>query len=165
MGNNPLSDGAYMPLPSIEFDNEVVRDQYFKRLAVDYIVQHPAEYARLSLRRLMITYDRETIGVAWNAPALEKMLGSSGLPYLKALSSLYWIVCFAGALCWVLWAVFSRRISILNPLLVVSAFFFVVPVLTVGQDRYHLPLIPFVAIFAALGLQAVQQYWLTRKTR
>ena len=165
MGNNRLSDGGYMPLPPTKFDNnEVLRDKYFKQLAVDYILAHPAEYAKLSLRRLMMTYERETIGVVWNGSALEKLLSNSGLFYLKALSSLYWLICFVGALGWVLWAVFSRRVSALNPLLIVSAFFFVVPVLTVGQDRYHLPLIPFVAIFAALGLQAIQQYCLPRKS-
>jgi 4-amino-4-deoxy-L-arabinose transferase-like glycosyltransferase len=164
MGNNPLSNGGYMPLPPTKFDNdEVSRDKYFKQLAVDYIVANPAEYARLSLRRLIMTYEQETIGVAWNG-ALEKLLSKSELLYLKILSSLYWLICFAGALGWVLWAVFSKRVSALNPLLVVSAFFFVVPVLTVGQDRYHMPLIPFVAIFAALGLHAIQQYFLPKKT-
>jgi hypothetical protein len=34
--------------------------------------------------------------------------------------------------------------------------FFIVPVLTVGQDRYHLPLNPFLAMFAA---SAVQMLW------
>jgi 4-amino-4-deoxy-L-arabinose transferase-like glycosyltransferase len=165
MGNNPLSNGGYMSLPSTKFDNnEILRDKYFKQLAVDYIVANPAEYARLSLRRLIMTYERETIGVVWNGSALEKLLSNSELIYLKALSSLYWLICFAGALGWVFWAIFSRRVSALNPLLVVSAFFFVVPILTVGQDRYHLPLIPFVAIFAALGLHAIQLYFLPKKT-
>jgi hypothetical protein len=68
-----------------------------------------------------------------------------------------------GVVC-VLWVVFSRRTAMLNPLLAVSGFFLML-VVTAGQDRYHLPLIPFGAIFAASGLQAAQQYWLTRRTR
>jgi hypothetical protein len=82
-----------MPLnPKIE--NEIERDKYFKQLAVDYIVANPAGYARLSLRRLVITYDRETIGVAWNAPALVKLLGNAAQPYVKVVSSLYWLACY-----------------------------------------------------------------------
>jgi len=65
---------------------------------------------------------------------------------------LYWwaiAVCGAVGVCW---AVLARKTRELHPLLVVSALFFFVPILTVGQDRYHLPLDPLLALFAAFAL-------------
>jgi len=155
MGNNPKSNGGYMPLPEIQFRDEVVRDQYFKQLAVDYIKANPVEYVKLSARRFIQTYDRETIGVAWNESALHRLGGERLLQLTKLASTLYWwamAVCGAVGVCWV---VLTRKSRELHPLLLVGALFFVVPILTVGQDRYHLPLDPFLALFAAFALQGI----------
>lgn len=165
MGNNPDSKGDYMPLPQLKFENEVVRDQYFKQQAFDYVKSHPGEYLKLSMRRFFLTYDRETIGVAWNEPALTQLWGSKVLVYLKLLSSLYWGLLAIAAALGVGWALWIQRIGAINPLMVVSAFFFVIPILTVGQDRYHMPLIPFVAMYAAFAFQAGLKYFHTRMKR
>lgn len=152
MGNNPASNGGYMPLPDIQFRDEVVRDQYFKRLAVDFIKANPVEYVKLSFKRFIQTYDRETIGIAWNESALRRLGGERFLQLSKLVSTLYWwaiAVCGAIGVCW---AVLARKSRELHPLLVVGALFFVVPILTVGQDRYHLPLDPLLALFAAFAL-------------
>jgi hypothetical protein len=157
MGNNPLSKGEYMPLPNIKFDNEVVRDQHFKQLAIDFIKEQPVEYIKLALRRFVLTYDRETIGVAWNQPALAKLAGEAALPYLKLVSTLYWWLVAALAVAGVGRALRVRAVKVFNPLLVVSACFFMVPILTVGQDRYHLPLDPLIAAFAAYAIHQLLQ--------
>jgi hypothetical protein len=162
MGNNPKSNGGYMPLPDIQFSNEVVRDQYFKNQAIAFIKANPGEFVKLALRRFVITYDRETIGVAWNEPALVASVGAHTLPYLKFLSSAYWWLLVVSATIGVCVSLGRRRMDVLNPLLVVASFFFIVPLLTVGQDRYHLPLDPFVAIFAAFAVHTVAARWLTK---
>ena len=164
MGNNPLSKGEYMPLPEIQFENEVIRDQHFKTLAVDFIKANPAEYAKLAIRRFVITYDRETIGVAWNQSALAKLFGNDALSPLKLVSSLYWWLVAGLAALGICWALWVRETSIFNPLIVVSAFFFLVPVLTVGQDRYHLPLDPFFAVFAAYAMQQAFQLFRNKQS-
>ena len=48
----------------------------------------------------------------------------------------------------------DRQLKPFNVLFVMAAFFFVFPILTVAQDRYHLPMNPFLAIFAAYALQS-----------
>lgn len=153
MGNNPQSNGGYMPLPDIQFANEVVRDQYFKKEAISFIKTNPLEYAKLALRRFVLTYDRETIGVAWNEPALLRLAGAGILPYIKLLSTVYWWLLTMGAIFGLGWALRRKNVGVFSLLVVVPGFFFVVPLLTVGQDRYHMALNPFLAIFAAFAFQ------------
>lgn len=154
MGNNQHSDGGYMRLPDIQFANEVERDRYFKKEAVEFIRANPMWYLKLALRRAVMTYDRETIGVAWNEPALRKLVGDRGLMVIKAVSTAYWWLVLTLAVCGVAVLLWRKKSNLLHPLVVVSAFFFVVPILTVGQDRYHMPLNPFLAMFAAVALDA-----------
>lgn len=157
MGNNPQSNGGYTPLPDINIANEVARDQYFKKEAMHFIRANPLKYAKLTLRRLVITYDRETIGVAWNEPALVRLVGEGALPFIKLISTLYWWLLVAAAIFGLGAALRCRKIDIFNPLLVTSGLFFVVPLLTVGQDRYHMPMNPFLAMFAAFAF-----HWMWR---
>jgi len=152
MGNNPKSTGAYMNLPDIYFSSEIDRERYFKAEAWNFIEANPLEYFKLAVRRVVITYDRETIGVAWNEPALRRAMGESGLAIVKLISTGFWLLTATFALAGIGWALWCRAIGLFHPLLVVAGFFFVVPVLTVGQDRYHLPMNPFLAIFAAYAM-------------
>ena len=152
MGNNPQSNGGYMALPDEAFANEADRDRHFGRLAVDFITSEPLAYLRLALRRIVITYSRETIGVAWNEAGLQGRFGFSSLPAIKAVSTAYWwamlIVAAAG-----IWRSLPRHgARRLWPLLVALGFFGAVPILTVAQDRYHMPMDPLLAIFASVGI-------------
>lgn len=154
MGNNRYSNGGYMPLPEVTVSNEIERDQYFKNQAIDYIKSNPLSYLKLSIRRVIITYDRETIGAAWNELSLVKLVGERGLVYIKAISTLYWWLILLAAASGIGMMLFRKKSNIFHPLVVISGFFFMVPILTVGQDRYHMPLNPFLAMFAAIALDA-----------
>lgn len=152
MGNNPDSNGGYMPLPERAFANEVERDRFYGGEAIAYIKSHPIEYLKLSVRRAVMTYDRETIGVVWNQSGISQRFGSSALQPLKLLSTAYWLpMLLLGA--WGVWR--SRQLRELArvwPALAALAFFAVVPILTVAQDRYHVPIDPLLAIFVSWGL-------------
>jgi hypothetical protein len=56
MGNNPESTDGYMDLPDKKFPNEVDRDHYYGREAVNFILSHPLASARI----------REVVGQAGN---------------------------------------------------------------------------------------------------
>lgn len=157
MGNNPQAYGGYMPLPRIDIANEVERDQYFKKTAVDFIKAHPGRYLALTAHRIPLSLDRESIGVAWNSLGLPR---ASLLP-LKALSSAYWL---AVLLLGIVGFVLLMRRSLLNlfdPVIVAVGLVFATAILVVGGDRYHLPADPFIAIAAAVALA---QWWPGRKT-
>jgi hypothetical protein len=152
MGNNPESAGGYMDLPDKKFPNEVDRDHYYGREAVNFILSHPLVYAKLSVKRATTTYGRETIGVDWNARGLGSKYNDTSLMTLKRISSAYWwillVLGFVGIV-----LIMRRRLMVpLWPLLAAFVYFAAFPILTVAMDRYHVPVDPMLAIFAAYAL-------------
>jgi hypothetical protein len=156
MGNNPESTGGYMELPNRKFPNEVDRDHYYGREAVNFILSHPLSYAKLSVKRAITTYGRETIGVVWNENGLTSKYGKTSLIALKSISSAYWWIMLILGLAGVTLIICRRLAAQLWPLLASFGYFAVFPVLTVAMDRYHVPIDPMLAIFAAYGLLAVK---------
>lgn len=154
MGNHAGSTGGYTPLPDIEFENEAVRDQHLKKKAIQYITQNPVEYMKLTIKRAIITYKAETIGIVWNS-ALDKMLSESTILVLKLISSLYWWLLLILATIGIFKLLRGGEMTIFNVLFVTCGFFFIFPLLTVAQDRYHMPIDPFLAIFAAYAVLAL----------
>lgn len=149
MGNNPNSQGKYMDRPPAASGmNQVEWDRELGRRAVAFIQQNPGQFAALCLRRIVILHDRETIGVAWNRPALETRFGTSILRPLKAVSSLYWYAALAGGIAGMV--VLLRRdrwrTLVAPPVLLLWGYFIGVHVVIVGMDRYHFPAIPWIAM-------------------
>lgn len=145
MGNNAKSDGAYMPLPEIETGDELSRDRHFRDSAIEFIRNNPVKYVQLCLRRVAHSFDRESIGIAWNEKSIERTLQ----PVLKAVSALYWFVIFALSLAGMYRFIREDPLRVFHSLIVAPAMFAAVAILVVGQDRYHMPLMPFVALFAS----------------
>lgn len=148
MGNNPKSDGGYTELPDATFRNEVIRDNHYKKEAIKFIRENPLNYLKLAIKRAVITYKAETIGVIWNG-YLEKNYNKTVILGLKLMSTLYWWAMLLLAIIGVYQVIKNQVMSIFHPLILIAGFFLIFPILTVGQDRYHLPLNPFLAIFAA----------------
>lgn len=163
MGNNANSNGGYTELPSINVKNEVERDHYFKREAIQFIKENPQAYLKLAALRAVMTYKAETIGIVWNGH-IEKNVEKPKLLVLKLISSLYWWLMLALASVGIYKILKDRKLKLFHPLLMVPAFFFVFPILTVAQDRYHLPINPFLAMFAAYAIQHFFEQRLTKTT-
>jgi len=152
MGNNPGSTGGYMELPNRRFANEVDRDRYYGHEAVKYVVSNPVAYAKLCVKRAMTTYGRETIGIVWNEKGLSSKFSASSLITLKRISTAYWWIMMTLGIVGAVLIVRRRLASRTWPLLLSTAYFAVFPVLTVAMDRYHVPIDPMLAIFAAYAL-------------
>ena len=152
MGNNPESNGGYMQLPERAFANEVERDRFYGAEAVAFIKANPLQYLKLSIRRALMTYDRETIGVAWNETGILRRFGPGALQPLKLVSTAYWLpMLLIGT--WGIWRTWrAGQIHHVWPLFAALVFFCAVPVLTVAQDRYHVPIDPLLALFVSWGV-------------
>jgi hypothetical protein len=161
MGNNPSSSGGYMPLPDGHYGSEVERDAYFKEVALTFIAEQPVRYALLSLKRFQLSFDRETIGVAWNEQGILPWLHTP----LKAASTLYWYLLAILALVGVTEWVRAKPARLFDPLILSAALFSAIAVLVVGMDRYHLPLAPMVALFAAVGTQSIYRKFTNSRLR
>jgi hypothetical protein len=71
---------------------------------------------------------------------------------LKRLSSAYWWILLALGLTGIVLITRRRLIKPLWPLLAAFVYFAAFPILTVAMDRYHVPVDPMLAIFAAYTL-------------
>jgi len=153
MGNNPESDGGYMPLPEVSFDNELERNNYFKESAINFILNNPADYIKLSINRFYITYKSETIGIVWNQSYLNKVVSGTGITIMKLISTIYWWMILILGIAGIFIFISKHNSDIFSPLIIATMYFFIIPILTVGQDRYHMPTIPFITIFSAYAIE------------
>ncbi len=157
MGNNPNANGAYMPLPDdVAGMDEVARSKLLSDRAKQFVAMQPAHAAWLVVRKIIITHDRETIGVSWNEPALGAKLGNTGVKVAKAISTLYWWLALALAFTAV--AILTKREKIrgmFHPTVLAWGYFALIHGVTVGADRYHFPSIPFIAMLAGTILERI----------
>lgn len=159
MGNHPGSAGGYNELPeSVKGMDEVSRERVLAHEARKHIMSDIPGYIMLSGKRLVDTYDRETIPVVWNEQGIDRTLGPAAKFPLKLIASGYWITVLLLAVMgsWIVYAG-SRRVSSLlgNPLFLLWGYFALVHALIVSQDRYHFPSIPSVAVLAAIALHLI----------
>ena len=156
MGNNPDSDGTYMPTPpELASLDRASKDALLRERAIEWMTQEPAAAAALMVRKLAVTHATETIGVVWNIDGLaERGVGERGRFVLSGISTLYWIAALVLALGGFVVAV--RRNGLGSVPVVMWIYFAAVHAITVAMDRYHIPSIPFVAWLAALALVDVE---------
>lgn len=154
MGNHPGATGGYVPFPKeLEALPLVDREAEFTRRAVDFIVQNPGEYLLLIAKRIWVTLRSDTIAVAWNAVGIERTLGAGAAFPLMVLCTLgYYLV--VGAMLWVVierrrrrWMSWRDHYLAMMLVLLAAPFVFIV-----GGNRYHLPLLPLMAVWTSAGL-------------
>ena len=157
MGNNPNTTGGYMKPPKLNIINEAELDRELNQQAWFYICQNPLAFGTRTIKKMFILHDRESIGVAWNEQGLQKQFGHNIMLPLKLISSGYWYCILISACIGVFFLLRYRswlEVFALPPL-VFWLYFTVIHGITVTGDRYHMPSIPFVAMLAAYGIDAM----------
>lgn len=166
MGNNPASTGEYMDLPpEVVNMNEAQRDKHLKSLAVAHIKENPVLFVRRTINRLVVTYSRETISVAWNEAGLKQRYGQWIITPMKLLTQLYWIpmLCL-GVLGVTLLGIREGWLKALtHPTVLLWGYFTAVHAVIVAQDRYHFPSIPMIAILASYSLVTLLDWQLKKR--
>lgn len=156
MGNNPESTGAYMDLPEdVMHLNTVERDAELKARAVAYIKERPGRFLVMSAKRLFDTYNRETIGVAWNQKGIAHRFGDGAADTLFKLGATgYYGLALLLGLAGVAWVAWQHPLTFpfRHAAVLYWAYFAAVHAVVVSQDRYHLPSNPFIAMLAAVAL-------------
>ncbi len=152
MGNNENSDGSYQPISNLKTGklNLIERDQYYRTEALKYLRDNPWDLPRLVFLRLYVTLKSETIAVHWNRIGIEKSIGKNALlPFKFLTTSGYYAVCLIVLLMCFAWYQNRLPISIEDKLLICTFIPLSIPfLLIVGQDRFHLTLIPFMILLA-----------------
>jgi hypothetical protein len=167
MGNNPVSTGGYMDLPpEVRGMSEIDRNDFLEAEAKRFIRENPGDAIRLLGKKLVRLNVRETIGVVWNDQNLRALTGDTGVLGAKLIATGYWYLLLVGALAGM--AVIARRQGIVaalfNPPVALWGYFTALHVVVVADDRYHMPSSPFVAVLAAVALNAVLSRYLRTET-
>jgi 4-amino-4-deoxy-L-arabinose transferase-like glycosyltransferase len=151
MGNNPNSEGDYMRLPhEVKGMTMVERERYLKQEAYSYIASDPVGFLSRTLKKAIIMNDRESIGVEWNRAAIERKFGSFSSAVLKIVSALFWyVMLFGGILGFIRTTRDGWVDAIFNPFLAGWAYFIAIHAVIIAGDRYHMPTVPFVVMYAS----------------
>lgn len=155
MGNHAGTDGTYTRLPArYERLPEVERDRVLNAIAVQYIKEKPVEFVIRTMKKFVMLHRGETIGVHWNSEGIQTRLGDWLLMPLKAISSIYWFSCVLLAVLGFIMIVrtYSVRYALFHPAFIMWAYVASVHAVIVVQDRYHFPVVPFVATLAAVAV-------------
>lgn len=158
MGNNAETTGEFMRPPYPPGMNEADSNEYFGQEARKYILDHPARFVGRTMVKLLRLHERESIGITWNSAGLERFGGRTVFA-LKLVSNIYWWVCCSLAIAGTV--ILTRREgwrTLAHPALAIWGYFAAVHAITLIQDRYHFPSIPFIATLAAYAMVA----WRTR---
>jgi len=157
MGNNPGTNGGYMPLPETGIVNEADLDRHLNQEAWEYIRREPLAFVARSLKKAVLLHERESIGVSWNEEGLERSFGRGVLMPLKIVSLVYWWLMLAGAAYGLvlLWRQRTWLQFLTLPPLTAWAYYTAIHSITVTGDRYHVPSDPFIAMLAAYAIGAL----------
>jgi 4-amino-4-deoxy-L-arabinose transferase-like glycosyltransferase len=153
MGNHEGADGGYSPVPPDVLSMPVLeRDRELGKRAKAFIKEHPLRYVGLCAARLVKTLASDTSGVTWNEVGLAKRLGTSWAKPLKLVNTLAHYALLAAGVVWLVSRRRSRTWSNADSLVVLSIALLAVPfVFIVSGNRYHLPLLPFLFVWAGAG--------------
>ncbi|HTP02869.1 MAG TPA: hypothetical protein VMJ64_15950 [Anaerolineales bacterium] len=150
VGYHPESTGTFIYGPSLDLlsiMDDKVRDQYGTQRALSFIRQDPARFPYLVLRRLGYFFDLELRGFTYFYT--NNFLGHIALPFLAlvllVLALPFTILSLSAAFGW---TQISFRPEGCLLLLLFAAYLFP-HVFILSEDRFHLALVPLMAIPAA----------------
>jgi 4-amino-4-deoxy-L-arabinose transferase-like glycosyltransferase len=166
MGNNPASDGYYMPLPtSTSGLNEYQRDKVLGERAMQYIKTAPLAFVLRTIKKAVLLHASETIAVHWNADGIKQRFGEGALLPFKLITQGFWLGVLLSALVGFFILIRERGIipGLLHPLAMTWNYFTAVYAVTAIQDRYHFPSQPCISVLAAFAIMAFAS-WISRRS-
>lgn len=160
LGNHEGADGGYQDAPPSSVGGEVGRDLDYRKQAKAWIMANPVGYLRLTGLRVIETFNRESIHVYWN----ERGLSPALMTPIKIVSTLYWWLVFGLSLIGVFLFLREKLMRLFDPLIVVPAGVAAASLLIMASDRFHMPMMPFVATFAGVTVVWLRG-WLSNRDR
>ncbi|MDQ7744012.1 ArnT family glycosyltransferase [Hydrogenophaga pseudoflava] len=155
MGNTPGTDGRYMSTPKkYSHLSENERAKVLGQEARAYILQDPVAFAARAVKKLVILYANESVGVGWNSPGIRQVFGETWEQRLKRLTQATWaLICLLVAVG--LWSSLRRvgfLATLFSPVTLSILYFTAIHMVVVSQERYHLAFAGQWAMLAGLGL-------------
>jgi hypothetical protein len=167
-GNNPDATGTVMMAPVADFDRDTLdlaepeREVRFDALARDaalrYIARRPADVLALAPRKLIETYRNDRSFAAWYEPPGTPYLDPELRRRLGWLCDVTYYLLVLAASAGLALLVRSRSAGAVLPLLALAGWS-LVSVVFFGDTRYHVPMLPLLAIPAAYAIVRLINAW------
>jgi hypothetical protein len=157
MGNNPDSNGFYMPLPTDAAKlGEYGQNKIFGEQAKEYIMAKPGTFMQRAIKKAVLLHAGETTSVTWNTDSIESRFGKSLVFPLRLLTQGFWTVTLLFAFGGIAILVRSRGITqtLTEPVVLIWIYFTAVYSVYFAADRYHFPSHPLISVLAAVAILA-----------
>jgi 4-amino-4-deoxy-L-arabinose transferase-like glycosyltransferase len=158
IGNNPWANGAYVFRPEfmqiVDGGNEYEQDRRAGGYAIRYMREHPVATLKLLPLKFWYLYRGDVEGIRWSIEGIEaggkEAPGWLGTPAV-AVSEAYYVILGVAFVASVFLFLRKGRDRVAFPSvgLVVIAFFTLLGLAFYGGSRYHFPVMPWVAMYAA----------------
>jgi 4-amino-4-deoxy-L-arabinose transferase-like glycosyltransferase len=145
---------------------EVPRNNGNTRKAIEFVLHHPAREALQIVRRGRLEFRSDHDGLyAVQTLGGGPAIGSPNSDRLELIADWYFYV--VGIVSIVGLVVVARRgaIGARQNVLVAFIALFVIPLLLWGNERFHFPLVPFMAVFVAAAVEAARSSYARRHAR
>jgi 4-amino-4-deoxy-L-arabinose transferase-like glycosyltransferase len=173
LGNNPHASGTYPTDSEVNqtvrtlvprSDDEVEDNKALTRYAVQYILSHPFETLKRWPMKVFFLYAIEMDGIHRNLAGLPD---GSWIAWLRPLTQGYYMLIVLGFLASLAWYWWRRNGAPPFPRLALLGFWIIVAwtlihVVYLGVSRYHYPMVPWMAMYAAALLHGAWSAWSRR---
>ena len=131
---------------------EIARDHRARQVALDYIRHHPAHAIALWPRKFVVLYRSDVDGFYYTLGLNNDLGQKTSVVYveLKVISELYYLVMFL-LFVFALPVVLRRGRTSYAIGLLVCSYFTLLYLVFIGDPRYHLTLVPWVAMYSGIG--------------
>ena len=161
IGNGPHANGTYVRLPAgteiDEYDKEADRNKAGFRLGLEYIADQPVDWVATFPRKFWHLWVSDMSAVNWSTQATERSISSSVSRVLEVMAQGYWMLLVLLMVPAILATVVRPKsasplgVLVLGVLVYWSLFHF----MGFGAGRFHLPVIPLIAIAASDQLYGI----------
>lgn len=149
------TEGSYVDGPEVE----VARDAELRRRALDWALEHPGQLPRLSVAKVVATFSSDSDGLrAWESFGADPHLSDGTRATLRRISNGYYAVVGLAALAGAVLVLRRRRDDPAALLvLLVGLSGALLPVLFFGDPRFKIPVVPALALLAAVTVETLLQ--------
>lgn len=158
--NNPLATGGYTKHGAVDFSglDEVEETKADLAAALTWISENPGRFASLALTKQMLFLGNDGTGVYWTLRHGNVEYSESTYVALKALASVFWLcLCVLTLRAFGVWLMKpGHRIPPEMALFSMPVFYlYTLHSVFESSPKYHLPLVPVIAVLAAHGALCV----------
>jgi 4-amino-4-deoxy-L-arabinose transferase-like glycosyltransferase len=149
---DPLEPGHVRDLSQLSDGREVARDDRARHVAIDYVRHHPARVVALWPRKLGALYRSDVEGFYYTLGLRNDLGPKMRVVYLglRIIGELYYLVMIMLLLI-SLPVVLRRGKAACAIGLLVCSYFTLLYLVFIGDPRYHLALIPWIAMYSGVG--------------